>query len=270
MTVPDSTGIDTVMADTVAHDTTYVIIIEADANPDIPVRSESRSDGLSWIIGGLLLLFTIAAIRFRKNSKFLAGVLRDATDTRERGNVFDDTVRETLFIVILNIIWCVCAGIMLYAAIGVLPEYFDFISPVVDLSGGIGGSLEEVLICIGVMIIYQAAMTVLYMITGNIFSDRVHARMWLHGLWAVTGLSTILFFPAALMTICYPGEAFIAISITFGGIILMKILLIRKCYRIFFTKITSWVLFLYYLCSLEVVPIIMVYFFSSELIKIFG
>lgn len=239
---------DTVAVDTVVHDTTYVIVIESEPEPELPGRDVDADSGMSWIIAGMLLLFTIVAIRFRKNSKFLAGALRDATDTRERGNVFDDTVRESSFMVILNVLWTVCAGIL--------------------LSGG--REIMPALICIGATMLYQAFMTGLYAMMGNVFSDKLHTRMWLHGLWAVTGLSTLIFFPAALMMLCYPEEAQTALWIALAGLIIMKILLIRKSFRIFFTKITSWVLFLYYLCSLEVVPIIMLYFGSKFFIENFG
>lgn len=239
---------DTMAVDMVVHDTTYVIVIESEPEPELPVRQSGQDSGMSWIIAGMLLLFTIVAIRFRKNSKFLAGALRDATDTRERGNVFDDTVRESSFMVILNVLWTVCAGIL--------------------ISGG--REITSVVICIAAAMLYQGFMTGLYALVGNVFSDRLHTRMWLHGLWAVTGLSTLIFFPAALMMLCYPEEAQTALWIALAGLIIMKILLIRKSFRIFFTKITSWVLFLYYLCSLEVVPIILLYFGSKFFIENFG
>lgn len=242
----DSLAQDTLGQDTLPRDTTYVILLDPPAKAPAPGRDVGKETaGLSWIVTALLLLFVIVAIRFRNNSKYLGALLRSAVEVRERGNVFDDTVKETSFMIMLNVMWCVCAGILLYTVVG-----GSSMNPRAPVGMGIA---------IGIAMAYELFMTGCYGLVGNVFSDGLHARMWVRGYLAATGLTTLLLFPASLLTLCYPEQAVTALWI--GGIAFIsgKIVFIWKGFRIFFTQISSWVLFLYYLCSLEIVPLILVY-----------
>ena len=89
--------------------------------------------------------------------------------------------------------------------------------------------------------------------------------MWVNGYMATTGLSTLIFFPLSLLSIFYPSDAGIILIVALGGFIIAKLIFIWKGFRIFFKEITSWLLFLYYLCSLEIVPLILL-FFSTYLL----
>ena len=74
--------------------------------------------GESLITGFMILLFCLLGIRFGNNVKYLAALRRDLLDIRERGNVFDDTVRETSFLLLMNMLWIVSAGVLLSYAVG--------------------------------------------------------------------------------------------------------------------------------------------------------
>lgn len=241
----DSLGIDSLAAP--VHDTTYVILLDAPVKTKLQARVEQHglSSGLSWIMGGLLLLFVVIAIRFHNNSKYLRALFKSAFEVRERGNVFDDTVRETSFVILLNIMWCICVGILLYILVG----------------GGLRGpdSAKGMGISFGLTIAYELFLILAYWVIGNVFSDKLHTKMWLRGFMSATGLTTLILFPVALMALCYPGNALIALEIGLCAVILGKIVFIWKGFRIFFNQIGSWVLFLYYLCSLEIVPLILLY-----------
>lgn len=241
--VGDSVGSDSV----VARDTSYVILIEAPSTPSITPRVEHHglSAGMSWIMGGLLLLFVIIAIRFHNNSKYLGAMLKSAVEVRERGNVFDDTVRETSFVILLNLMWSLCVGILLFILIGG------------DLDGP--GAAIGMAKTVGLTIAYEALMVAAYWVVGNVFSDALHTRMWVRGYLSATGLTTLILFPASMMVLCYPGNAALAVRIGIVAVILGKIVFIWKGFRIFFNQIGSWVLFLYYLCSLEIVPLVLLY-----------
>ncbi|MDE5870106.1 MAG: DUF4271 domain-containing protein, partial [Muribaculaceae bacterium] len=58
------------------------------------------------------------------------------------------------------------------------------------------------------------------------------------------------------------------LEIAAGVFILGKIMFIYKGFRIFFNQISSWMLFLYYLCSVEIVPLILTYFATLQLCSI--
>ena len=232
--------------DTTARDTTYVIILDPPAKAPAPGRVvEEEVIGLSWIVTALLLLFVLVAIRFRNNSKYLATLLKSAIEVRERGNVFDDTVRETSFVILLNAMWSICAGMLLYTLVGGSVEHPD--------------APRSMTIAIGLTAAYEIFMIASYAVVGTVFSDRLHTRMWIRGYLAATGLTTLILFPAALLTLCYPEQAVVALWMGGAAVALGKIVFISKGFRIFFTQISAWVLFLYYLCSLEIVPLILLY-----------
>lgn len=240
----DAPSADTIAPDTVAHDTTYVIVLDPPAAPPSAGRPrEAGSTGMSWVLTALLLLFVIVAVRFRNNSKYLGALLRSAVEVRERGNVFDDTVREMSFMIVLNAMWSICAGILLHI-----------------LAGGGGASTPLGMgKCIGLAVAYEFFMILCYETVGTVFSDRLHTRMWVRGYLAATGLTTLVLFPAALLGVCYPEEARLALWMGLSAFIIGKIVFISKGFRIFFTRIGAWVLFLYYLCSLEIVPLVLLY-----------
>ena len=114
-------------------------------------------------------------------------------------------------------------------------------------------------ICIGMAAAYTLFLTGAYAVVGNLFSDGSKASMWVKGYLSTQGLQTLLLFPVALVAICVPG--IVGSMLVAGAIVFFfaKFLFIYKGFCIFFTQVASWVLFLYYLCSLEIVPVILTY-----------
>lgn len=268
-------GQDTAVMDTVVHDTSYIILISPE-NPveALPENNPQGGDGfgLSWILTGLILLFAIVAIRFSKNSKYVGAILRDATEVRERRNAFDDTVSETSFLIIVNLLWAVCAGIILSRLIlidpGSIGELWSASLPDIADAAQLRINTLTSVICVGMMILYVALMSGAYALVGNVFYDGRHADMWLRGFLAANGLGVLLFFALALAALCYPQNSGMIVGIAILGFILAKIMFIIKGYRIFSAQISSWVLFLYYLCNLEIVPPVILYVASRWICRI--
>ncbi len=214
------------------------IILEAPAPAPAPEPLVGQGAS-SWVTGGLLLLFCVVALRFRNNYRYMVGLLRDLTEVRERHNMFDDTVRETSLLVLLNLLQAGCAGVVLAYALFSLP------------------SLLQTGICTACCLAYTVVMWAAYNIVGSVFSDPLHTRMWVRGFISSQGLLSMLLLPVALLCLCYPANVPTLVWVGFGCLICAKLVFIWKGFRIFFTQISSWVLFLYYLCSLEVVPLIL-------------
>ena len=68
-----------------------------------------------------------------------------------------------------------------------------------------------------------------------------------------------MLFPLSLVALNYPKWDVPVLLIAAGVFVIGKIVFLYKGFRIFFTQISSWLLFLYYLCSLEIVPLILTY-----------
>lgn len=212
--------------------------------------------GLSWVFVELIIIFVAVCLKFKNNPRYLKALFKDVQDVRTRHNLFDNTVKETTFLLLLNIMWIACAGVLLWKAIFLMagqPNPF-------------GGSfsiawkpLPGIGICCGVAAAYVLLMDFAYFVVGRIFSDSRSTRMWLKGAGASIALEAFLFFPVSLVALCYPEWTEILLIIAAGVFLIGKILFIYKGFRIFFHQMSSWLLFLYYLCSLEIVPLILTY-----------
>ena len=234
----------------------YGLTLTAPSPPELPPANK-ESFGLSYILTGLFLVFIIIGIRFRNTHKYVGVLVRDIIETRIRHNVFDETVRETSFLFLLNLLWCSCAGVILYSVI----NYFGPTES--DSFGGGGDSTIAMLICMGVGVAYSVFMCICYLVVGNVFSDGAYAKLWVKGFAATQGLMGFIYFPLALLVVCWPQNTLFLLWIAAIVFILAKIVFLWKGLRIFFAQISSWLLFLYYLCSLEIVPLILAYTAAS-------
>ena len=256
--------IESLAADTVAPDTlsdsgmhlAYGLSIDGPVHIVAPMGDTPAGEtGLSWLFVALFAVFAAVCLRYRKNTRYFSLLLNDITEMRERHNAFDDTLRETSFVWLLNILWCGAAGILLYGllyppAAGILPGAADV--------GRMG-------VCIGMAAAYTLFLTLAYTVVGNVFSDGTKSSLWVKGYLSTQGLQAVMLFPIALFGLCMPSLMQPMIIAAFVVFILAKILFIYKGFCIFFSQTASWVLFLYYLCSLEIVPIVLTYVATSYL-----
>lgn len=233
----------------------YGIILTPPQPIQEPPALKNFNTGFSFIIGTLFLLFVVVALRFRNNSKYVGTLMRNLVETKTRHNVFDDTVRETSLLILLNILWCVCAGIILYRIIGIMipdsPEN-SLLSPSENPPLAIASGIIAA-------VAYTVFMIMAYLGIGTVFSDYEHGYLWLKGFLTSQGVLGFVYFPIALLFLCYPQWEIPLLWISLFLFILAKLVFIWKGMRIFFTQISSWVLFLYYLCSLEAVPLILTF-----------
>ena len=157
---------------------------------------------MSYVLGGMFILFCIIGLRFRNNRKYVTMLLRNLVEVRVRNNLFDETVRETSFLVLLNLMWSCSAGIILYSILC----YTIHIDP--SDSFGIPAlqsrAAVSTAICMGVGVAYTGFMALAYYLVGTVFSGSVYAKMWLKGYSASRGLLSFIYFPLALLFICYP------------------------------------------------------------------
>lgn len=224
------------------------VFTSVDAAPAVdaaPMRASRETQ--TWILGGVLLLFVVIAFKFRGNSRYLRTLRRNLTDVRRRQNVFDETVKEASFVLLLNLLWAVCAGLVLFCWFRhVRPE------PQPDMALGAG-------VCIGAALIYSALMPILYWVSGRIFTDKESTRLWSVGFTSSQAFMGLGLFPVALLMLFYPqwtdGLAIAAVSL----FVLLRGMFIIKGLRIFIGRGHPLLLFLYYLCSVEVVPIVLLY-----------
>ena len=218
------------------------------------------SDGMSWIYLGLAAIFCLVGFCMRNSPRYWKAVVADLVATRERGNVFDETVRETTFLVLLNLMWTVSAGVLLWSAVRCFNPCSPVNSPDVPDAPTIG-----IGICTAMCLLYNGAMQLAYWVSGYVFREARQAAMWVRGAAAAAALEAVLFFPNALLVMVRPEWTWILLIMAACVFIMGKIMFIFKGIRIFFNHSSSWLLFLYYLCSLEIVPLILTYVLTLQI-----
>lgn len=223
----------------------------------IPVSVEN--DASSWIYVILFSVFFLACIRVRGNFKFLGSFFRDLVVVRERENMFDVTMKESSFIFLVLLLSGCSVGVILRYGVYLYGSDFPINSELRDFGIFFSGQLLSTIVCMILACAYIGTMWILYSVVGKVFSDSLHTWLWVRGFTAGTGLGGVIFFPLALVTITYPQLSPLMVAIGLAMLILVKILFIIKGFRIFFTESSLWVVFLYYLCSLELVPLVITF-----------
>lgn len=254
---------DSIPGDSLRPEPVYGIVIKNPIVREPMPEQDPTDDGMSWVWGVLVILFCIVALKFKNNTRYLRAVVSDLTDVRERHNAFDDTVKETSFLILLNVLWVVSVGVLLWKTVFVTtPKGIENSFTIPDRQA------LGIALCVGMAALYALLMFMAYWIVGCVFTDKVKAKMWLKGAAASQGLEVMLLLPLAALTLCYSPWTTILLEIAAGVFILGKIVFIYKGFRIFFKQISSWMLFLYYLCSIEIVPLILTYIATLQLCSV--
>lgn len=250
-TIPTAT--DSIAAtDTVVAEHTWGLVMVAPKEA-LPEASREPADTYSWVVAVLILLFVIISIRVRNTRKFLMTLISDLTDIRVRHNMFDTTVRETSLLILLCFLTGLSGAMILSSAVAPPTE------PLIPLPHiALASGLARFALCAVAMAIYLIGQLIGYKVVGFVFADSAKTRVWIRGYGASMGLLSLAWLPCALLLICRPEWQPEIIICALVAFCLAKLIFIWKGFRIFFAKVSSWVLFLYYLCSLEAVPVILV------------
>lgn len=245
----ETEGVET---DTLPQSVKKVIVISnPKASHHVSVaKTDGGGDSASWVLLGMLVLFLLVAFRLRRNFRYLKGLLQETVSSRSRQNMFVDTMRETTFVIILNVL-CV-VSVALFLAEGVALSRGEPVSVSGELPPGLWG-------CLLVTGGYYCLQWIAYIFTGNIFTTSAGTSLWLQGFRAGQGLLGLLLFPAAMLSIFYPAMlmplSVFALIMYFAS----RLLFIFKGIRIFSSRPTYYFVFLYYLCGVEIVPVFLVW-----------
>lgn len=225
-----------------------------------------ENEAVSWTYVILFIVFFLACIRVRSNFKFIGAFFRDLVVVKERENLFDVTMKETSFIFLVLLLSGCSIGVLLSLAVPIFGSSVNLRAEIPAHGLMVSGRLLQTLTCMAIACGYIGAMWVCYTVVGKVFSDTLHTWLWVRGFTSGTGLGAAVFFPLALLALTYPAYSREIILISFAMLILVKFLFIVKGFRIFFTESSLWVVFLYYLCSLEIVPLVITFGLACSLL----
>lgn len=274
-----SQGISTVLIDSIAGDTIsgriphFIPAAEADS-----LRSEAFADSLSEaripeIPSGLnegiapigmpatyvnstplaaLLMATLVLAALNSGSllRALKAYRAELLSVRRRPNVFDDEHRVPGYIAgVLALIFVVFGGVVLYNLHGV---------PAVPTFTGAAASM-------GLLGLYYIFQRCAYWLLGYTFTTPEGRRRWLGGFAATqayTGLALVI---PAMLLIFEPSWHSTLIIISLSIYFAARLLFIAKGFRIFYQNFWSLLYFILYLCTLEILPMLLIYYLSGLL-----
>ena len=245
----DTLSADSIAADTLTADSVHPALI---LQPhDVPHHAAPReaSHAGSWLLLALIALMVAVGLKFRNSTNYISLLARDLTNTRRRNNLFDDTVRETSFLMLLNLVSLLSGGLLLYLYI----------------RRGQSTEVTGAAMVMGLSVAYGIFLWICYTIAGWTFTDRTSMHIWRRGHSAAQALLGLALLPLSLVAVA---DTQLVIPLCIAAAILFliaKIIFIYKGLRIFIDGFASIVLFFYYLCGLEIVPLILAYLAACHL-----
>lgn len=242
--VPGGNGCDTAFIHSTAAETITVpsTVAVDDVRPVSPLHD-------TGIVSLLLIVFLLVAFNFKNGYKYFLHLDNYLFSVRRYQNTFDDhTVSETglMFSLIANT--CVMEGIIIYLALG----YYGSLPPeaglVTKLIGGLSGGA----------LLFYLAQQVLYRVLGYTFlADAVGTRLLVEGFNASQAILGLLLCPVAFAMLLWPGSFVMLFMLAALMYIICRIVFICKGFRIFFNNLASLLYFILYLCSVEIVPLVL-------------
>lgn len=101
-----------------------------------------------------------------------------------------------------------------------------------------------------------------YNAVGYAFTDNEHRRAWIRAFNASQGLLGFALMPAAIVTVFYPVAAMAALWVALALYVVARFLFIVKGFRIFYENFGSLLYFILYLCTLEIIPPLIIIIFT--------
>ncbi len=214
----------------------------------------SHSRGPLYDTGSMSLLLLSAffiVVCFKSGYVYLENFAHNLLSVRRRREtIFDNhTMGDVRMMWALVANTCVMEGLLLFYAIGLfVPSLRQ-------------GMLESVFLYVGVLTAmcmgFHLCQHALYALLGYVFGDPLSRKLWLSGFWASQSLLGLLLFPVTVFLLLFPSaiELLLTVAAILYGIV--RIVFIFKGLRIFFNKLSQSLYFILYLCSMEIVPLVL-------------
>ena len=213
-----------------------------------PVPYQFRNDSLVTIV--LMVSFFLIAWVISRSRYYLNEQIKEFFHHRQRENLFSqrtqNELRGQIFLVFQT---CFMLGILFF---DYTQEYqqqvFNQVSPYKILG-----------LSVGICTLYYLIKVGAYTFINNIFFDRRQCQQWTESYMLCTLGTGLALLPLGLLVVYFdldlPNTAIFLICI----LIVDKMLLIYKCYSIFFSYRLGWVHLFLYFCTLEIIPILILF-----------
>lgn len=203
----------------------------------------------SGVLCLLIGMFLLLASNFRHYSTFFKSFLTDLLSVRRREKTFGvRTFSETGVQASIVLIACFSQGIIINSAFTERPAV-----------GPVSGEFLVIGALTLVALAYYLWQLAVYGMVGAVFADKVSARMWMKGFNASQSLLSMLIVVPAVVVLFNPSASHIVIILGLISYFLARLAFICKGFRLFYDNFGSLLYFILYLCSLEIVPLVLLY-----------
>ncbi len=210
------------------------------------------NSGILAIIAGVAVLMLLSYGKFRRLFSTLTANL---WSLRTRANAFDDhTSNETPVLILLAAQWSLYTGLLLFTA----TDPGEPRSP--------GSTFCTCISVAGVMAAYYVAQVVIYYILGYTFTSAHRRALLVSGFTSSQSLLGCLLMPMALVAIFYSEAAGAMLILAFICYVLARIVFNIKGFRIFYHNFSSLLYYILYLCTLEIIPLLIIYRIVKHLV----
>lgn len=201
----------------------------------------------SGVLTILVLAFLFVAFSFKHYSRLFKSSTQDLWSIRRRENAFDEhTSNESRTLIAMLFQLWVYQGIILFGKLSNYSIHEDRIFIVV-------------ISLIGVSATFYISQLLIYHTIGFVFSDKIGTTQLIKGFNASQVLLGITLLVPAFISLFYPAHSGTMFGIAASLYFIARVIFICKGFRIFYHNFGSLLYFILYLCTLEIIPVILVY-----------
>lgn len=201
----------------------------------------------SGVLCLVLGIFLLLAYNSRHYSTFLKHFASDLFSVRRRDDTFSvRTFSETGMQASIVLLASIGEGIIINAAL--------IMSGVTIIS-----SFFQILIFSVIALMYYIWELAAYRTVGFVFTDKFTSKQWIKGFNASQALLGIAIILPALFVLFNPDASHIVVPIAVFVYLITRLIFIFKGFRLFYDNFGSLLYFILYLCTLEIVPIVVIY-----------
>ena len=244
------------------NDSTYAHISQQPVM-EIPMADRAKPYGnsplhdtgaMSMLLAGLFLII----VTYRTGYKYIENFAHNIFSVKMRENLFDDhTVTETQILSALILNTCIMEGFMLF---------FGISHNEPALRASLHANVFAHIGCFSaVALLFYVLQLTLYWLLGYIFGNKMQSHIWLDGFKATQSLLGLLLFPVTVMMLVYHSLIQPLLIVALALYAAARVAFIYKGFRIFFNDLSSILFFILYLCSVEIVPPILVYLGATNI-----
>lgn len=234
--------------------------------------------GDEWVMGILMFCFLVTSYVLSQDRTLLFQALRKLFSTRSFGHIFHkQTLVDTYCLLLLNLQTCLLVAVLLlkfYMDAWCSDSPVDVVSSAVPdvvspldinvIQSGVA-SLTEFDVhnllggYIAIAILYLLFKRYSYKLVNWAWFDKAKNNLWIDSYFFTESIFGMLLLPATLLIVYGDLPLYISVIIPVFLFLLMNLFFIYKCFSIFFSQLHgSCYLFLYF-CTLEVLPLLVVW-----------